>query len=288
MSPRRNGVSGNDYFKRRIRLVTIAIAVISGISIAFFIASYGLTQWKSFRWTKYTKGSIQQVEFCVFLSLIISTTTLFLPIPLAVNILLDFALPILVSIYTARIFTKFTWPNQNWSPSPSQSFKSNPCKMPRYNYNLLNEEAKEIRLLTILPASKSAKDELCTPKSTYGRMTTRIPTSPLEWNKLREIHEPTVLKGDWVDSIYAYMYMSSRVSGIRIKGYFKPRSWVTPELNRYLEPNHDTPRMRQTRHFLATTAVHTYPAIKARFTKLSLDSKDTSKTGILTYEPTIE
>ncbi|KAH8751561.1 hypothetical protein BGZ57DRAFT_934427 [Hyaloscypha finlandica] len=37
----------------------------------------------------------------------------------------------------------------------------------------------------------------------------------------------------------AYMYMSSRVSGTRIKGCFKPRSWVTPELKRcvYLDHN---------------------------------------------------
>ncbi|KAK0105190.1 hypothetical protein ONS95_004414 [Cadophora gregata] len=89
---------------------------------------------------------------------------------------------------------------------------------------------------------------------TVGRIATRIPISLLEvntighimcafvvyllwWNKPREIHEPTVLRGDWVDSMCAYMYMSSRISGPNTKGILKPRSWVTPELRRclYLE-----------------------------------------------------
>lgn len=91
---------------------------------------------------------------------------------------------------------------------------------------------------------------------TLGRVATHIPTSLLEvntighilcafiiyllwWNKPREIHEPTVLKGDWVDSMCAYMYMSSRVSGTRIKGRFKPRSWVTPELKRCVYLDYD-------------------------------------------------
>lgn len=84
---------------------------------------------------------------------------------------------------------------------------------------------------------------------TLGRLVTGIPTTLLEvntighilcafviyllwWSKPREIHEPTVLKGDWVDSMCAYMYMSSRISGTRIKGHFKPKSWIKPELER--------------------------------------------------------
>jgi hypothetical protein len=87
-------------------------------------------------------------------------------------------------------------------------------------------------------------------------MAAHIPTSLLEvntighilcafiiyllwWSKPREIHVPTVLKGDWVDSMCAYMYMSSRVSGTRIKGRFKPRSWVTPELKRCVYLDYD-------------------------------------------------
>jgi hypothetical protein len=101
---------------------------------------------------------------------------------------------------------------------------------------------------------------------TLSRMAAHIPTSLLEvntighilcafvvyllwWNKPREIHEPIVLKGDWVDSMCAYMYMSSRVSGTRIKGCFKPRSWVTPELKRcvYLDYNRALPSSRSLR-----------------------------------------
>lgn len=84
---------------------------------------------------------------------------------------------------------------------------------------------------------------------TAGRLATHIPTSLLEvntighilcafviyllwWNKPREIHEPTILRGEWVDALCAYMYMSSRVSGTRIKGQFKPRSWVHPEMQK--------------------------------------------------------
>ncbi len=91
---------------------------------------------------------------------------------------------------------------------------------------------------------------------TFGRIAAHIPISLLEvntighilcafvvyllwWNKPREIHEPTILRGDWVDSMCAYMYMSSRISGVRTKGYFKPRSWVTPELRRCRYFDHD-------------------------------------------------
>jgi hypothetical protein len=82
-----------------------------------------------------------------------------------------------------------------------------------------------------------------------GRVASHIPISLLEvntighilcafivyllwWQKPRDIHEPTILKGNWVDPISAYMYMSSRMSGARIKGPFKPRSWITPELKK--------------------------------------------------------
>lgn len=94
---------------------------------------------------------------------------------------------------------------------------------------------------------------------TLGRLATGIPTTLLEvntighilcafviyllwWSKPREIHEPTVLKGDWVDSMCAYMYMSSRMSGTRIKGHFKPKSWVKPELERCIYLDYDEAR----------------------------------------------
>ncbi len=93
---------------------------------------------------------------------------------------------------------------------------------------------------------------------TISRVATHIPTSLLEvntlghilcafvvyllwWNKLREIHEPTILMGEWVNQLCAYMYMSSRVSGTRIEGMFKPRPWVTPEMKRCLYIEHDKP-----------------------------------------------
>lgn len=115
---------------------------------------------------------------------------------------------------------------------------------------------------------------------TFGRMASLIPTSLLEvntighimcafvvyllwWSKPREIHEPTVLKGDWVDAMCAYMYMSSRISGPRIRGRFKPTSWVTPELKRcvYLDYNEapsSSPSRRLSQNFLVD-AVHNHP-----------------------------
>jgi len=84
---------------------------------------------------------------------------------------------------------------------------------------------------------------------TIGRVASHLPTSLLEvntighilcafvvyllwWDKPREIHEPTILEGEWVDGLCAYMYMSSRMSGTRVQMMYKPRSWTTPELKK--------------------------------------------------------
>ncbi|KAH6682768.1 hypothetical protein B0J14DRAFT_647001 [Halenospora varia] len=106
--------SPTDFFKRRIRIATIIIAIVSAISIGFWIGAFGVVQYKSFRWTKYSERCIQEVEVCILISLIISTITLFIPIPLIANILLDFICPIVLSIYTARIWQRLNWPNANW------------------------------------------------------------------------------------------------------------------------------------------------------------------------------
>lgn len=82
-----------------------------------------------------------------------------------------------------------------------------------------------------------------------GRLIARLPVTLLEvntlahiicaiiiyllwWNKPKLITEPTKLKGEWVAPIFAYMYMSSHISGWRRArpGILK-KYWKDPELS---------------------------------------------------------
>ncbi|KUJ09966.1 uncharacterized protein LY89DRAFT_760740 [Mollisia scopiformis] len=117
--------------------------------------------------------------------------------------------------------------------------------LPDFNESEIKDKSKQDSLAKALALLQASWMLL----QTLGRVATHIPTSLLEvntighifcafivyllwWNKPREIHEPTVLKGSWVDSITAYMYMSSRMSGTKIKSHLKPRSWVSPEISK--------------------------------------------------------
>ncbi|KAF2225343.1 hypothetical protein BDZ85DRAFT_233944 [Elsinoe ampelina] len=55
----------------------------------------------------------------------------------------------------------------------------------------------------------------------------------LWWYKLRNVQEPTLLRGDWTPNLCAFMYMSSRVSGRSKGGLFQDQSGVKPELSRF-------------------------------------------------------
>ncbi|MCJ1244284.1 hypothetical protein MMC30_001482 [Trapelia coarctata] len=85
---------------------------------------------------------------------------------------------------------------------------------------------------------------------TGGRLIVRQPVTLLEvntiahifcafviyalwWSKPRDVHEPVVLQGEWVRPICAYMYMSSRVSGQKLKGLITLSSWIKPELDEF-------------------------------------------------------
>lgn len=102
---------------------------------------------------------------------------------------------------------------------------------------------------------------------TIGRLTVDLPVSLLEvntlghvscafiiyllwWNKPREVYEPTILSGEWIDKICAYMYMSSRISGGQDSPALAPRSWRTPALSKllYMPPSLPT-HTEDTGHF---------------------------------------
>ena len=143
---------------------------------------------------------------------------------------------------------------------------------------------------------------------TLGRIVTRIPTSLLEvntighilcafvvyllwWSKPREIHEPTVLRGDWVDPMCAYMYMSSRISGTKIKGHFKPKSWITPELKRcvYLDRNQtlDSSSLLSLSKngMLGTDGEQTNYSYPRKISRDRVDSTDSQVSGTFELQP---
>ena len=54
----------------------------------------------------------------------------------------------------------------------------------------------------------------------------------LWWDKPKLINEPTKIRGDWVPSVCAYMYMSSQISGWkRMRPGILKKDWIDPELS---------------------------------------------------------
>ncbi|KAI9808941.1 MAG: hypothetical protein M1827_007115 [Pycnora praestabilis] len=80
-----------------------------------------------------------------------------------------------------------------------------------------------------------------------GRIATKLPVTLLEvntlghilcafviyvlwWHKPREVYEPTIITGDWVNPLCVYMYMSSRVSGHnKTSNGVLAQTWLKPE-----------------------------------------------------------
>lgn len=54
----------------------------------------------------------------------------------------------------------------------------------------------------------------------------------LWWQKPREVYEPTIIQGESMDTLCAYFYMSSRVSGRKPNRKIRLDSWKTPEIGR--------------------------------------------------------
>lgn len=69
--------------------------------------------------------------------------------------------------------------------------------------------------------------------NTLGHVICALVIYVLWWNKPRSINEPTRLVGDWVGPICAYMFMSSRISGLN-KGFRSPPTSAEfgPELSK--------------------------------------------------------
>ena len=74
----------------------------------------------------------------------------------------------------------------------------------------------------------------------------------LWWNKPKLINEPTKIKGDWVPSLAAYMYMSSQISGWRrVRPGILKKDWIDPEFSILAfepPPSTDTQLSTETRY----------------------------------------
>lgn len=70
--------------------------------------------------------------------------------------------------------------------------------------------------------------------NTIGHVLYALVIYILWWDKPREVGEPTVLHGSWVNPLCSFMYMSSRISGARHRGENRvsihPSAWTVPEL----------------------------------------------------------
>lgn len=68
--------------------------------------------------------------------------------------------------------------------------------------------------------------------NTLGHVLCALVIYLLWWYKTRMVREPTKIEGDWVPSLCAYMFMSSKVSGFRSPhaGLLR-QTWFEPELS---------------------------------------------------------
>ncbi|KAK6538135.1 hypothetical protein TWF694_011017 [Orbilia ellipsospora] len=80
--------------------------------------------------------------------------------------------------------------------------------------------------------------------NTMGHVLCALIVYILWWHKPREVGEPTVLSGDWVGPLCSFMYMSSRISGVRYRRGIRPPAWISPEIENlvYIAPAAKKPR----------------------------------------------
>ncbi|KAK6532648.1 hypothetical protein TWF281_006829 [Arthrobotrys megalospora] len=84
--------------------------------------------------------------------------------------------------------------------------------------------------------------------NTMGHVLCALVIYILWWSKPREVGEPTVLHGEWVNSLCSFMYMSSRISGVRYRRGIRPPAWITPEIENlvYILPEEKAKRFLRT------------------------------------------
>ncbi|KAH8176147.1 hypothetical protein LIA77_04565 [Sarocladium implicatum] len=100
--------------------------------------------------------------------------------------------------------------------------------------------------------------------NTIGHVVCALFIYVLWWNKPREVREPTVLEGPWVRPLCAFMFMSSRISGVQYRTGIRPSAWITPELENltYVAPEETrpssvpTPDRERSSHGIAVYSEH--------------------------------
>ncbi|KAH8801419.1 hypothetical protein F5884DRAFT_862117 [Xylogone sp. PMI_703] len=111
----------NSYFKRPIRILTSLIAFFCLSVFGLLIASYVMVEVGPFVYTYSSEESIRSLAICLFINFILSTPTIFLQIPIIINIAIHIAISIVIFVFSGRLFSD-GWPNSNfcrrWENTP--------------------------------------------------------------------------------------------------------------------------------------------------------------------------
>ncbi|OCK92855.1 uncharacterized protein K441DRAFT_662504 [Cenococcum geophilum 1.58] len=103
----------NAHFKRPIKILTIFISLFSISIFGLLIASYVLIQVGPFQYTYSSPDRVRDLAICLFVNFILSAPTIFLQIPITINLAVHIAMSIVIFVFSGEIFWN-GWPGTNF------------------------------------------------------------------------------------------------------------------------------------------------------------------------------
>ncbi|RFU26831.1 hypothetical protein B7463_g9504, partial [Scytalidium lignicola] len=111
----------NSHFQRPLRILTSVTAFFCLSVFGLLITSYVLLQVGPFVYTYSSEDSIRDLAICLFVNFVLSAPTVFLEIPIIINIAVHIAMSIVIFIFSGKLFGN-GWPGANfcrrWENTP--------------------------------------------------------------------------------------------------------------------------------------------------------------------------
>ncbi|KAH8812917.1 hypothetical protein F5884DRAFT_856209 [Xylogone sp. PMI_703] len=106
----------SSYFRRPIKLLTSIITFHCLAIIGVLIASAILIRAGDFQYTYSSKASIRDLAICLFVNSLLSAPTLFLDIPIIINMAVNIAMSIVIIVFSAKMLDD-GWPDESFCRS---------------------------------------------------------------------------------------------------------------------------------------------------------------------------
>ncbi|KAH8599471.1 hypothetical protein B0O99DRAFT_611109 [Bisporella sp. PMI_857] len=113
--------SANAHFKPALKLITILNSLFSILIFALLIVTYVMLRTGPFLYTYDSRDAVRDLAIVLFVNFILATPTIFLAFPIWINLANQFAMSIVVLVFSGKIFGR-GWPDSSfcrrWSGPP--------------------------------------------------------------------------------------------------------------------------------------------------------------------------